>query len=148
VAPTPSAAVDVLVVDDDEGVRSSVAEILRRARHTVAEAENGEAALDRLAEVEVGVLVVDIRMPRLDGLGLLRGLENPPPAIVISAYFVDDEVRRSLGSKVSSYLRKPFRPEHLLAAVDGALGGPRPSTGPAPGAAVDGPFDQLRRPTP
>jgi len=114
--------VDVLVVDDDDGVRTTVAEILRRARHSVAVAEDGRAALDRLQELRVGVLVMDVRMPRLDGVGLLRALEEPPPAVVMSAYRVDDDLRRSLGSSVAAYLRKPFRPEHLLAAVAGALG--------------------------
>ncbi|MGA2521569.1 MAG: response regulator [Acidimicrobiales bacterium] len=118
---------DVLVVDDDEGVRQSVAEILRRAHHSVAEAENGERALECLEEMEVRVLVVDVRMPRLDGIGLLRLLEDPPPAILISAYVVDDDARRSLGTKVRAYLRKPFRPEHLLEAVTSALSGPAPT---------------------
>jgi len=113
--------VDVLVVDDDEDVRTSVAEILRRADHTVAEAENGAVALTCLEDMEVAVLVVDVRMPRLDGLSLLQGLEHPPPTVLISAYFVDDDVRQSLGPKVAAYLRKPFRPEHLLAAVHVAL---------------------------
>ena len=121
--PGGAGAVDVLVVDDDDGVRTTVAEILRRARHTVAVAEDGWAALNRLKELRVGVLVMDVRMPRLDGGGLLRALADPPPAVVISAYRVDDDLRRSLGTTVAAYLRKPFRPEHLLAAVAGALGG-------------------------
>jgi len=112
----------VLVVDDDEAVRRSVAEILRRSHHTVAEAGNGEEALACLERMRVAVLVLDIRMPRLDGLGLLRLLDRPPPTIVVSAYDVDDEVRRALGAKVSAYLRKPFRPEQLVEAVAGALG--------------------------
>ncbi len=112
---------DVLVVDDDEDVRTSVAEILRRADHTVAEAENGAVALSCLEDMDVAVLVVDVRMPRLDGLSLLQALEHPPPTVLISAYFVDDDVRQSLGPKVAAYLRKPFRPEHLLAAVHVAL---------------------------
>jgi CheY-like chemotaxis protein len=41
--------------------------------------------------------------------------------VLISAYFVDDDVRQRLGPKVAAYLRKPFRPEHLLAAVHVAL---------------------------
>lgn len=122
-----NAAVDVLVVDDDEGVRQTVAEILRRAKHTVAEAGDGEQALHRLGELDVRVLVVDVRMPRLDGLALLRLLDDPPPSIVISAYFVEDDVRRALGSKVRAYLRKPFRPEILLQAVSAALGGGSPA---------------------
>jgi len=120
-------AVDVLVVDDDEGVRQTVAEILRRAQHTVAEAGDGEQALHRLEELVVRALVVDVRMPRLDGLALLQMLDHPPPAIVISAYFVEEDVRRSLGAKVCAYLRKPFRPEHLLQAVTAALGGGSPA---------------------
>jgi CheY-like chemotaxis protein len=114
-------AVDVLVVDDDEDVRTSVAEILRRADHTVAEAENGAVALTCLEDMDVAVLVVDVRMPRLDGLSLLQTLDDPPPTVLISAYFVDDDVRQRLGPKVAAYLRKPFRPEHLLAAVHVAL---------------------------
>jgi CheY-like chemotaxis protein len=62
-------------------------------------------------------------MPRLDGLALLQRLDDPPPTVLISAYFVDDDVRQTLGPKVAAYLRKPFRPEHLLAAVHVALQG-------------------------
>ena len=69
----------IYVVDDDEGVRQTVAEILRRAQHTVAEAGDGEQALHRLEELVVRALVVDVRMPRLDGLALLQMLDHPPP---------------------------------------------------------------------
>ncbi|HUY64901.1 MAG TPA: response regulator [Acidimicrobiales bacterium] len=112
--------VDVLVVDDDEAVRSSAAEILRLSGYVTAEAEDGVVARQFLEETDVGVMLLDIRMPRLDGLGLLEILDAPPPVILISAFSGTEQSRAN--PKVRRYLRKPLHPEALLEAVADALG--------------------------
>lgn len=113
---------DVLVVDDEDSVRSSICEILGTAGLTTGEASDGEVALEKLAHTRFGAMVVDVRMPRLDGLALLQRLSNPPPTVLVSAYSIGEDIRERLAGKVLAYLQKPFRPVDLLKAVTDALG--------------------------
>ena len=117
----------VLVCDDDEGVRVSVAAILRRAGYEVLEAESGDAALALLAEERVSALILDIRMPGRDGIAVLDALDAPPAVLLVSAFSVEPAVRARIGPKVFRYLRKPVRPEQLLAVVAAAVEGQRAS---------------------
>jgi CheY-like chemotaxis protein len=114
-------AVDVLVVDDDEEVLSSAGEILRLSGYSTAEARDGSAALALMRHTDVGTLVLDMRMPSLDGIGLLDALDNPPPVIVVSGYSLEPEQRRRLETSVCWYLQKPLQPRTLLEAVGRAL---------------------------
>jgi len=116
------AAVDVLVVDDHEAIRTSVAELLRTAGYSVEEAENGARALEILADHEVGALVLDLRMPGIDGLKVLETLENPPPVIVTSAFAMEFDERERVDAKIFVQLVKPFHPRRLIDAVASAIG--------------------------
>lgn len=117
--------VDVLVVDDEDAVRSSICEILGTAGLTTGEASDGEIALEKLALMRVGAMVVDVRMPRLDGLAMLQRLTDPPPTVLVSAYAISDDVRERLSGKVHTYLQKPFPPDDLLKAIAAALQRPQ-----------------------
>lgn len=112
--------IDVLVVDDDEGVRESGAEILRAAGLSVAEAEDGEVALEMLREIHPRVILLDLRMPRRDGLSLIASLEGRTPIMVMSGSLVDDEVRERLRGQVSEILLKPVPPLVLMEKVTAA----------------------------
>lgn len=113
---------DVLVADDDEAVRSSLALVLRSAGYRVAEASDGLDALAHLAQCDVGVMLLDVKMPGLDGLGLLDRLERPPPTIVLSANDHHAAVE-ALGPKVHAHFTKPVAPPTLLRRVGEILGG-------------------------
>lgn len=117
-----SASVDVLVVDDDSGVRSTCAAILRGAGYVVAEAEDGLEALHLLHDLEVGMVLLDIRMPRMDGIALLEALDQHPPVVICSAFSLDETARRRVGAKVTSELQKPVEPSRLLSVVAATLG--------------------------
>ena len=117
----------VLVCDDDEGVRVTVAAILRRAGYNVLEANDGDAALELLGEERVSALILDIRMPGRDGIALLDALDRPPAVLLVSAFSVEPAVRARIGPKVFRYLRKPVRPEQLLDVVAAALESERAS---------------------
>ena len=117
-------AVDVLVVDDHEAIRTSVAELLRTAGYSVLEAENGAEALDTLASHRVGALVLDLRMPGIDGLKVLDTLTDPPPVILTSAFTLDLDEQQRVDSKIFVQLVKPFHPRRLIDAVASAIGGP------------------------
>ncbi len=112
---------DVLVVDDEEPVRTSVAQILRSAGYSVAEAVDGQDALDMLESWRVSVLLLDIRMPRRTGIEVLQALDAPPNVILMSAYRFEGEDRRSVGHKVYSHLMKPVAPRQLLDEVRSAI---------------------------
>lgn len=82
-------AIRVLVVDDDQVVRTVVADYLRTRGYEVHEAADGAEALDSIRQTAPDVVVTDLGMPRLDGLGLLRALakDDPDlPAVVLTAH--------------------------------------------------------------
>jgi two-component system, chemotaxis family, chemotaxis protein CheY len=124
--PGPMAArqvsADVLVVDDDADVRWTVVEVLRSAGFSVAEAEDGEVALDLLSSGRYRMVLLDMRMPRRDGVSLIEAVEHVPPVVVHSAYTLDAADRERLGSVVVDYLHKPVSPQKLLRAVETVLG--------------------------
>jgi DNA-binding response OmpR family regulator len=113
---------DVLVVDDEVDVRGSMCEVLRASGYSVAEAEDGAVAFGLLRENRYGMVLLDIRMPKLDGVSLIEALVELPPVVVHSAFSLSAEERQRLGVKVVSYLHKPVSPQELLGAVRGVLG--------------------------
>lgn len=112
--------VDVLVVEDQEAMRSSLAMILTEAGFEVAEASDGVDALELLETTSARTMIVDVKMPRLDGIGLMKRMPSPPPTIIMSANDHRGEID-SLGSKVFSSVRKPFAPLDIIALVTRAL---------------------------
>jgi two-component system, chemotaxis family, chemotaxis protein CheY len=113
---------DVLVVDDEADVRASMSEVLRISGFTVDEAEDGAVALGLLREKNYGMVLLDIRMPKLDGVSLIEALGELPPVVVHSAFMLSAEERQRLGVKVARYLHKPVTPQELLSTVHGILG--------------------------
>jgi len=111
---------EVMVVDDEESVRTTAADILRGEGYDVIEASDGQAALDLLDVHPVSVIVLDVRMPRRDGIALLDALEQPPPVVLMSAYCLDPETKSRLSGKVGAFLKKPFPPLRLVEEVDAA----------------------------
>ena len=117
-------AVDVLVVDDHEAIRTSVSELLRTAGYSVLEAGNGAEALEALAGHRVGALVLDLRMPGIDGLKVLDTLADPPPVILTSAFTLELDEQQRVDAKIFVQLVKPFHPRRLIEAVASAIGKP------------------------
>ena len=119
----PSRYVDVLVVDDDEAVRSSCAAVIRTSGFSVEMAENGDVALSVLQEVDVGVMLLDLVMPNGDGFSVLDALDDPPPVVLISAYAFNEDIRKRVGHKITEYLQKPVSPHRLVPVVAGIVWG-------------------------
>jgi CheY-like chemotaxis protein len=116
----------VLVADDNDGIRDTTAAILRAVGYTVTEAEDGEAALEELNQKPFDVCVLDVRMPKMDGISVVENLapEPPPPVIMMaSAYDFDSDLRQRLGTRVFKYLKKPVPPKELIEAVGAACSG-------------------------
>jgi two-component system chemotaxis response regulator CheY len=118
----PDLSTDVLVVDDESDVRWSVAEVLRSAGFSVAEAEDGEIALGLLSTRRYRMVLLDIRMPNRDGVSLIEAAGKVPPVVVHSAHSLDAADRARLGASVVGYLHKPVSPQKLLRAVEAVLG--------------------------
>ncbi len=114
--------VTVLVVDDEPAVRYTVRALLEDAGHRVVEQADGQAALDywRGAGEPPPVVIADLAMPRLDGLGLLRGLmalPHPPRVILLTAHGDERTAVAAMKAGAWDYLRKPFEIEELLSVV-------------------------------
>ena len=119
----------VLVVEDEGDSRDFVARFLVRAGHRVISAENGRRALQRLLNETPDVVVLDIRMPELDGIGLLEVLRSylrwhTLPVIVLTAHASARELDRARELGVYRILQKAnFNLADLSTAIDDAMGG-------------------------
>src|SRR5437016_143562 len=111
----------ILVIDDDEAVRSMIVETLRGEGYRVDEASNGAAGLEQLQAAGSDLILLDIIMPRVDGyefLERLHGQQNAAdiPIVLISATHAMPSEADDLGVKAT--LTKPFDMGMLLAMVD------------------------------
>ncbi|MCB9779356.1 MAG: sigma-54-dependent Fis family transcriptional regulator [Alphaproteobacteria bacterium] len=115
----------ILVVDDEEGIREFLADVLELAGHDVARAEDGQAALDLLDKRAFQLLITDLTMPRLDGMGLLARARAEHPdmeCVVLTAHGTVDTAVDAMKAGAFDYLQKPLRsPAELRALVDRAL---------------------------
>ena len=138
-APGPPAPIRVLVVDDQELVRSGFCVILDAAEGitVVGEAANGEAAVSQVAEHGPDVVLMDIRMPGMDGLEATRlitsgapaprsagsGPATPPKVVMLTTFDLDDYVYEALRAGASGFLLKDSPRHDLIAAVRAAAAG-------------------------
>jgi DNA-binding NarL/FixJ family response regulator len=115
-------ATRVLIVDDDPLVRSGLTLILGGAPdlQVVGEAGDGAAALEAARTHSPDVVLMDLRMPRMDGLRAteqLTSLREPPLVIVLTTFDVDDAVFRALSAGAAGFLLKDTAPADLVEAV-------------------------------
>ncbi|HEU4960702.1 MAG TPA: response regulator transcription factor [Sphingomonas sp.] len=117
----------ILVVDDDPHIRELLAFALSKAGMVVSESEDGEAALGAITADPPDLVVLDINMPRLDGLELCRRLRaSGGPAAGVPILFLssrDDEIDRIVGIEIGGddYVVKPFSPREVVARVGAIL---------------------------
>ena len=112
----------VVIIDDDALVRTALAMILRddATIELAGEADDGQTGLDLIARVAPDVVLMDIRMPRLDGLealARLMGQPTPPKVIVLTTFDADDHVLRALRGGASGFLLKHTPPAEIVEAV-------------------------------
>jgi DNA-binding response OmpR family regulator len=127
----------VLVVEDDQFVRSALIRHLTEAAHTVRSVGTALEALREVAQIPFDVVVLDLGLPDLDGaeaLKMLRGITDVP-VIVATARDDESEIVRLLNAGADDYLTKPFSVEHLSARMAAVLRRAR-GTGDAPPSMV------------
>jgi DNA-binding NtrC family response regulator len=112
---------NILLVDDEADLRVSLGEVLREEGHSVDLAPDGEAAMARLASRPFHLVVSDVRLPKLDGLTLLRRIRTEFPAtevLLMTAYGSIGDAVNAMKDSAIDYLTKPFDIDDLVTAVD------------------------------
>ncbi|MEM1166924.1 MAG: sigma-54 dependent transcriptional regulator [Planctomycetota bacterium] len=110
----------ILVVDDKDMLRDSVAVTLQRAGFTVVSASGGEAAIETVARKRPEAVVTDLKMPGMDGLELierLRSLDDDLPIVLMTAYGTVETAVRAMKLGAYDYITKPFEGDELVIAV-------------------------------
>ena len=110
----------ILIAEDETIIRLDLRDLLERAGHeVVAEARDGEEAVQLARTTEPDLAVLDVRMPRLDGIEAARSIlaDRPIPIVMLTAYGQGELVSRAVEAGVFGYLVKPFREQDLLPAI-------------------------------
>ncbi|MBK6853049.1 MAG: response regulator [Burkholderiales bacterium] len=124
-----SALRNVLVVDDDPVVSKSFNRVLTAKGYTVIHAQNGAQALEQLRQIDVDLVVTDIRMPGMDGLELAEAVKARKPwtpVVIVTGYGTEADEARAKAAGVSVFLHKPVSPELMQGAADEAMRAPAP----------------------
>ena len=113
----------ILVVDDEELIRSVIKEYCNNSGYIVEEASNGNDALIKLKNNDYDLMVLDIMMPEMDGFTLLKELplERRIPTIVLSARGEEYDKLSGFDLGIDDYLTKPFSPKELIARIKAVL---------------------------
>ena len=115
---------NILVVDDEVEMRIALETALKREGHSITLAENGEQALERLNEGAFDLVLTDVKMPKINGIELLKTLKKKSPqtvTIMMTAYGDIDNAVETMKAGAFDYLLKPFSAEILIATVNRAF---------------------------
>ena len=127
----------VLVVEDEKDLRDLVVDILMDAGYDVTEAEHGGVALEKAENEQPDIILLDVRMPVMDGFEVLTHLRQRPatqatPVIMLTAFPPAKGELRAWKLGARHYIRKPFDPEQVEVSVRVALREVEDSTDAAP----------------
>ena len=110
----------ILIAEDETIIRLDLRELLEKAGFEVcAEAKDGEEAVALARSAEPDLALLDVKMPKLDGIDAARRIldERPIPIVMVTAYGEEELVSRAVEAGVFGYLVKPFRETDLLPAI-------------------------------
>jgi DNA-binding response OmpR family regulator len=131
--------VRVLIVDDEEVARISLAEILRLEGYSIKAVSNGQAAVEILHSETFDVMVLDIKMPGMSGIDVMRALVDTLPdmqIIVLTAHGTIDTAIQALRFRVHDYLLKPALPEQIIESIETAVAKKRDGQDQKPNPAI------------
>jgi two-component system, chemotaxis family, chemotaxis protein CheY len=117
----------IMTADDSASVRQMVSFTLKQGGYEVVEAVDGKDALQKLAGRKVDMLITDLNMPNLDGIGLIKGARAIPackfiPIIMLTTESQDSRKQEGKSAGATGWIVKPFKPEQLMAVVKKVLG--------------------------
>ena len=118
--------ITVLVVEDDDAIRSNIVRLLKLEGYGIVSANNGAQALERARQVRPDVVISDVSMPEMDGFQLLEAIRAdrdlaPIPLMLLTALDDRASMRRGMTAGADDYLAKPFTRDELLEALGGLL---------------------------
>jgi DNA-binding NtrC family response regulator len=112
----------ILIVDDDAGMVETLEDILAARNYRVATADSGEAAIEHVGRTAFDVVLMDIKMPGLNGVEALQVMRRMTPTlsvIMMTAFTRDELVDQAHRAAAVAVVAKPLDLDHLLAVVDG-----------------------------
>jgi DNA-binding response OmpR family regulator len=114
---------NILVCDDDQAIVDAIGIYLETEGHTIFKAFNGEEAIDVIRNYEIHLIIMDIMMPKMDGIRATMKIreENNIPLIMLSAKSEDSDKILGLNVGADDYITKPFNPLELIARVKSQL---------------------------
>jgi DNA-binding NtrC family response regulator len=117
-------AIDILIIDDEEVIRDSCTQILSAAGYKVRSAEDGSSGLSALQEALPDIVILDLKMPGMDGMEVLENIKSTFPGIlviVITGYATIESAVQAMKLGADDYLAKPFIPDVLRITVKKAV---------------------------
>ena len=114
----------LLIVDDDERIRSLLQQFLIQSDYLVSTAENAKQAITLLSAIEFDLIILDVMMPGQDGISFtakLRNLKNNTPILLLTARGEIEDRIKGLEAGADDYLPKPFEPKELLLRINAIL---------------------------
>jgi two-component system response regulator AtoC len=132
-----SAHASILVIDDDPGAQAELAKLVHDLGYLPVCAESGEAGLSSFTTLHPALVLLDMRLPGMDGLSVLREIRRRAPettVIVLSGHADVGSVVTAMKLGAADFLLKPLAPEEVTLAVSTALERPGPAAGPGPAA--------------
>jgi two-component system chemotaxis response regulator CheY len=117
----------IMTADDSASVRQMVSFTLKQNGYDVVEAVDGKDALTKLGTQKVDMLITDLNMPNLDGLGLIRGvragsLNKFIPIVMLTTESQEAKKGEGKAAGATGWIVKPFKPEQLIAVIKKVLG--------------------------
>ena len=115
--------IKILIADDEEEILDIMAKRIAKEGYAVIKAQDGQEAWEKIQAEAPDVILLDLTMPRMDGLAVLKNLrEHPPtkkwqPVIIITAMGELEDVRKGISLEADHYLTKPCRIEDIVKAI-------------------------------
>lgn len=112
----------IMTVDDSNSVRQLVALTLKEAGYTVLEASDGQDAIGKLQGSPVDLVITDLNMPTVDGIGLIQWVRGNAatrliPIVMLTTESQDEKKAQGKAAGATGWIVKPFKPDQLLAVV-------------------------------
>ncbi|HUN94307.1 MAG TPA: response regulator [Burkholderiaceae bacterium] len=112
----------IMIIDDAPSVRQVVSLALKGAGYEVVEANDGRDAIAKLGTRKLGLIICDLNMPNLDGIGFLEHVKASPghrftPVIMLTTESAEDKKAAARAAGARAWITKPFQPSRMLEAV-------------------------------